>query len=287
MLHFYFAPDLSWPLYVDKIKCQDNAVVAMNLKSAFSLIIEDIRRTDSLGSTTEVVLTLCIDEYQRIPVNPSCVRLQTIVEALSAVMTADHSHSGGIIVPVFAGLYLQPLLDAAQASAVKLRPVTLEPFDYDAASALARHFSGDESILGNPEARRIVFQLSAVPGYLVDVINYHEENSDWQESFKLVCLSRIGPTKLNSVAIDLIFSLIACSITKLPVPPQVCSAKLLDNCGFCWFRDRTEGTVCVPFSLIYIVSRGLVWKAGWIVPLAGAHMIHPSRSVWHYWAKIH
>ena len=131
------------------------------------------------------MLVLCIDEYQLISggSDDACVRLKSIVTALvNRMMVSDRL----ILVPIFAGLSSTPLQMAAMERSIGLHYIHMNAFSYEAAASLVRHYSGDDSITSDPAVQRIVFFLSAVPGYLVDLIDYYKQGNNWSQRFDKV-----------------------------------------------------------------------------------------------------
>ena len=160
-------------------------VLELSLKKALSVIADDMAHLSSLDSSVRIVLVLCIDEYQLISggSDETCMRLKSIVTALvNRMMASDRL----ILVPIFAGLSSTPLQMAATERSIGLYYIHMKAFSYEAAALLVRHYSGDDSIMTVHAVQRVVFFLSAVPGYLVDLIDYYKQGNSWLQSFDKV-----------------------------------------------------------------------------------------------------
>ena len=192
VLYYYFSPTgLDWSDLVDRLTINrgrvsgSRRVLELSLKKALSVIADDMAHLSSLDSFVRKVLVLSIDEYQLISGGSDEVysRLKSIVNALiNRMVVSDRL----ILVPIFAGLSSTPLQMAATERSIGLHYIKMKAFSYEAAVALVRHYLGDDSIMTVPAVQRVVLFLSAVPGYLVDLIDYYKQGNSWLQSFDKV-----------------------------------------------------------------------------------------------------
>jgi hypothetical protein len=238
MLYFYFSPTTLWRNVINIIK-EDSYLVEMSISEAMAIISADVRRQNSLPDTVEVVLLLCIDNYERIAESDAKYsRLKCIVREITRVMYTQ-GRNVDIVVPILAGLYVRPLYEDVTGS-IPLTPILMTlPLDYDCAAEIVREYTKDPTVMMNKDARDVVAKLSAIPGHLFDIMNLSvdHKNKDWNFRLRLLLSDyhRHHPHQLDAKTTELV---VAFSLVGLPVPREICSAVTLERGGFSWFRDR-------------------------------------------------